>query len=78
MKRYLTLATFVLTTLTAHTQQPELTLQERILIQQTAILAEQADDLDYIARQIRRATLLQNLQDRRACKELPLMPENAQ
>jgi hypothetical protein len=72
MKKYL--AILALTTLSTHAQQPT-TLQERLLIQQTIILQEQNDHLQYIEDQIRRAVLLQNLQDQRARKELPLMPQ---
>lgn len=71
MKRHL----LILTTVVSVYAQQEPTLQERLLIQQTIILQEQNDHLQYIEDQIRRAILLQNLQDQRAHKELPLMPQ---
>jgi hypothetical protein len=64
----------LLTTATLHAQQPPLTIQERLLIQQNAILAEQNDHLQYVEDQIRRAELQRHLQERIATKEYPLMP----
>ena len=63
MKKYLLILASAATQLHAHAQDLNtLTLQERLQIEQIAILQEQNDHLQYITDQIRRAELRANLE----------------
>lgn len=70
----ITLAATTLAPLTLTYAQQPLTLTEKLLIQQVIIQAEQADDLDYIAQQIRRAKLLEYERQRNEARKFPLTP----